>query len=1164
MRQGGAWSSAPAAIGISETGTPTGATVAMYTRNEDFCSGLQMDVVAWLERLGLGRYAETFARNDIDREALDALTDGDLRELGVASLGHRKKLLAEIAKLKATAPQAAALSPGGAPQHLAEKILRSRAALEGERKQVTVLFADIVGSTGLIEGLDPEQAAARLLPALQAMMAAVHRYEGTVNKVQGDGIMALFGAPLAHEDHALRACYAALAMQEAARRDLKDGLGIRVGLHSGEVVVRSIGNDLSMDYDAIGPTVHLAGRMEQLAAPGTIRLTRDTYRLVEGFVEASPLGPTSVKGVSEPIELYELRGSRSMLSAWDVRAARGLSEFVGRETELAALGRALEEASAGQGKVVAIVGEPGLGKSRLAHEFIRTAAAQGWMVLESGASPHDRNTTYFPIRGLLRMWFRMGGYDTQTQVADKLRDGVASLDAGLLVWLPALCSLLDLPADAAWQSLEPALRRRRIIAAIKTLLLRGSQAAPLLVLIEDLHWIDAETQAVLDSLVGALAGVQLLLIVTHRPEYLRGWSNRSACTSIRLAPLAPVAADRLLRTLLGGDDELASLRRLLVERTDGTPLFIEEAVRSLADTGAITGERACYRLAARVDDIRVPSTVHAVLAARIDRLSMEARTLLQIASVIGAEVPIDLLQPLADLREDELRETLAKLCASELLYEAHPLPELTYNFKHALIHDVAYHGILRERRRALHARLVAGIEARYRDRLEEHTERLAHHAWNGELWEKAALYLHQAGDRAVERSAYRQAAGFFRQALDALARLPASSKVSAAAIDIRIKLRPTLAPIGESGQILGYLREAEDLAAAAGDRRRLVLSLIHQSYLHSVQGDMAEAVIPARRAADIAAAIGDRALAIETRIALGQAYCFGGEARRAIEVLTPDLDYLTHELRHERFGQISTRSAMALMHLTNAHETVGEFAAAIDFGKAACTIADEVRRPADIGSAQLRLGSCLLHKGDVQEALPILKHAHAVLEAGEISFNVPLASAYISHAHALQGDAAEVSSGLRREVERCAAMRLTRSEAWLRAFLSHARLRSGAPHEAAEEARQALVLARRHRYLDVEAFALRLHGMAEIAGGRTGAEEGQEKLHEAIALSEARELRPELAHGHRELGLFFARTGRAEEGHRHLANASSLYRAMDMRFWLPEIEAALVDIGASE
>src|SRR5262245_23086188 len=328
---------------------------------------VKVDVAAWLGRLGLGQYARAFAENDIDNEALCSLTADDLRELGIRSLGHRRKLLAEIAKLSAAAEQTTPSPDSYTPPHLAEQILRSRSTLEGERKQITVLFADVVGSTQLIEGLDPEIAETRLSPALRAMMAAVHRYEGTVNKVQGDGIMALFGAPLAHEDHALRACLAALAMQEAIRRDLGGDLGIRVGLHSGEVVVRSIGNDLSMDYDAIGPTVHLAGRMEQLATPGTIKLTRDTYGLVEGFVQVRSLGPTLVKGISGSIELFELTGSSSARSAWDVRAARGLSEFVGREAELAILNKTLNEAEAGHGRVVAIAGEPGLGKSRLAH-----------------------------------------------------------------------------------------------------------------------------------------------------------------------------------------------------------------------------------------------------------------------------------------------------------------------------------------------------------------------------------------------------------------------------------------------------------------------------------------------------------------------------------------------------------------------------------------------------------------------------------------------------------------------------------------------------------------------------------------------------------------------------------------------------------------------------
>jgi class 3 adenylate cyclase/tetratricopeptide (TPR) repeat protein len=1118
-----------------------------------------MNVGAWLDGLGLGQYARAFANNDIDGAALRVLTDRDLRALGVRSFGHRKKLLGAIAEISATAEQAVGPRPESyTPRHLAARILASRSALEGERKQVTVLFADVVGSTQLIEGMDPELAAARLSPALQAMMTAVHRYEGTVNKVQGDGIMALFGAPLAHEDHALRACLAALAMQQAIRQHLAGEVGIRVGLHSGEVVVRSIGNDLSMDYDAIGPTVHLARRMEQMASPGTIKLTGDTIRLVEGFVRAKPLGLTPVKGMSGSIELYELVGA-SLRSAWDVRAARGLSAFVGRDTELAVLRRALGEAEAGEGRVVAIVGEPGLGKSRLAHEFAHAATAEGWTVHEAGASPYDRNTTYFPIRGLLRAWFGVSASDTQAEIAEKLKGGLVSLDPDLLEYLPALGSLLDLPSEEAWQDLEPAQRRRRTIQAVKTLLLRRAQAGRLLILVEDLHWSDGETQAVLDSLHDDQVRAQLLLVLTYRPEYRPDWREPREGSAIRLQPLAATVADRLLQTLLGGGKDLTVLRRLLVDRTDGTPLFMEEAVRSMIENGTLAGERGDYRLAAPIDEIRIPTTVQAVLAARIDRIPARARSLLQIASVVGAEVPVELLQSISDLPEHELQDQLAELRSSELLYEAHAPPELSYSFKHALIHDVAYRGMLLERRRALHARLVVAIETCYRKRLDEHTERLAHHAWVGEVWDKAAAYLRQAGDRAIERSAYRQAAGFFRQALEALARLPASDAVTTQAIDLRIKLRPTLVPIGESSQVLDYLREAERLACAAGDSARLVLVLIHQSYFHSVQGSVADAISAAQQAAPIVATLADKALTVETRMALGQAYCYGGEPHRVIEALMPDLDYLTRDCRHERFGQIMTRSVMALSHLATAHGQLGELEAAGNFHKSACIIAQEVNRPLDRGLAGLGTGSFLLLKGEIEDALAIFEHTRAVAQSGEISYSTfgPL-DELIGYARALRGEGRLARSILEQAIETSDAAGLIRHATEARAFLSYACLRCGAYGDAAAQAREALLLARQYRFMDVDVLACRFLGMSEMAGKLAS---GEAHLLEAVALAEARAMRPELAHGHFELGMLLAVNGRRDEARRHLTLALALYRAMDMRLGVEHAATALVDLS---
>ena len=568
------------------------------------------------------------------------------------------------------------------PKHLAEKILISKAALEGERKQVTVLFADLRGSMELFADRDPEDARRLLDPVLEHMMEAVHRYEGTVNQVMGDGIMALFGAPLAHEDHAVRACYAALRMQEAVKRYAEEvrrahgiPIQIRVGLNSGEVVVRSIGSDLHMDYTAVGQTTHLAARMEQMALPGSILIPPETLTLAEGYVTVKALGAMPVKGLEAPMDVYEVTGATTIRSRLQAAAARGLTRFVGRDGEVEQLRHALERAKAGHGQVTAVMGEPGVGKSRLFWEFIQSHRTAGCLVVESSSVSYGKATSFLPLIDLLRTYFQIEPRDDARKIREKVTGKLLSLDRALEPSLPAFLWLLDVPEeDLQWENLEPPQRRQRTLDGVKRLLLRESQVQPVLVQFEDLHWIDAETQALLDSLVESLPAARLLLLVNYRPEYQHSWSGKTYYRQLRIDALPPESADELLESLLGQDPELQPLKRLLIERTGGNPFFLEESVRTLAETKALAGERGAYRLAKASQTFQIPATAQAILASRIDRLSPEDKRLLQAAAVIGKDVPFSVLQAIADGPEEALRSGLTHLLAGEFLYEGAPVP----------------------------------------------------------------------------------------------------------------------------------------------------------------------------------------------------------------------------------------------------------------------------------------------------------------------------------------------------------------------------------------------------------------------------------------------------------------------------------------------------------
>ena len=1035
-----------------------------------------------------------------------------------------------------------------------EKILSSKNVLEGERKHVTVLFANLKASSEVLADRSQEEARKLLDPALEQMTQAVHRYEGTVNHVMGDGIMALFGAPVTHEDHAVRACYAALQMQDAVQRysaDLRRTHGvqvrIRVGLNSGDVLVRSIGNDLHVDYTAVRPTTRLAAWMEELAAAGTIRLTTATLRLAEGFVQVIPLGPVPVTGLSEPTEMFELAGAAAAHTRLEAAAQRGLTQFVGRTTELAQLGDALDRARLGHGQVVGVVGEAGVGKSRLFRELIQSHRLHGWRVVQSASVPYGKTAAYLPVIELLRSYFAIDGRDDPGTIQGKVAGKIVTLGPTFTRIVPPLVALLDAPGDdTPWRNLDPLQRRQQTVEAVKHLLLGESEIQPLVVIFEDLNWIDDETQSLLDSLIEALPAARIVLLLNYRPDYRHDWHAKTHYRRLRMDPLPPESADELLDAVLGADVALVPLKRLLVERTGGNPLYLEESVRALVETAALAGTRGAYRLARPVEQLTIPATVNAILAARIDRLDPEAKRVLQIAAVIGKDVPMPLLAAVAETTEHEVRAALALLQAAELLYEVRLFPDLEFTFKHALTHEVAYQGLLVDRRRALHARIVAAIEQLSNERVAEQTERLAYHAVRGELWDKASTYLRQAGLRAIARAANAEAIGHLEEALGALRRLPETRATTELIIDVRLDLRNALLPLGDRVRMGEHLYEAELLARKLGTVDRLARIVTFSVIQCLDTGDYTKALELGAEALSIARSLGDRSIEVLATTFLGLTHAARGEFREAATLLERNVA-LDGELCYERFGAPAIQSALSGAYLANMLSQLGRFDEAIEQAETAVRIAETADHPYTLHFGLIPLGLTYFRRGDLPRAIRVLERALNVCRTSQIVVGMPRAAATLGAAYALAGRSDEAVPLVASAVEESRRRETHSWPALVLLFAGTAYLEVGRIDEAAGLAREAIDLSRRLGARPAEAHALCLAGDVASAGG---ADDAEGYYRESLTLAGELALRPRIAHCHLGLATLSQRTGNREGLEEHVTAATTMYREMKMSRWL--------------
>jgi class 3 adenylate cyclase/predicted ATPase len=767
--------------------------------------------------------------------------------------------------------------------------------LDGERKTVTALFADIKGSTELEQDLDPEEARAIVDPALKLMIDAVHRYGGYIVQSTGDGIFALFGAPIAHEDHPQRALHAALAMQEELHRyadrqraESKIPVEARVGVNTGEVVVRTIATGAGhTEYTPIGHTANLAARMQTAAPTGSIAASEATQRLCEGYFEFRTLGPTAVKGVNAPVEVYEVVRAGPLRTHFQLSARRGLIKFVGREREMEVLKHAAAQARSGHGQIVAAMAEPGVGKSRLMYEF-KATIPDGCKVLEAYSVSHGKASAWLPVLELLKSYFEIADEDDDSGRSEKVEAKARALDPALADTLPYILSLLGIAgAGAPLAMMDAQIRRRRTLDAIKRIILRESLNQPLVVIFEDLHWIDEQTQELLNLLADSIGTAKFLLLVNYRPEYSHQWNSKSYYTQLRLDPLGSESAEEMLSALLGDGKDLIPLKRLIIERTEGTPFFIEEMVQALFEDGVLQ-RNGVVKLVKSMSAVKVPATVQAILASRIDRLPPDEKELLQTLAVIGREFAVSLVKRVVDgKRDDDLELMLANLQMAEFIYERPATGDIEYIFKHALTQEVAYNSLLIERRKRLHERAGEALESRFAEQLEDHLDELAHHYSRSDNIEKAVEYLGRAGRQALQRSAYTDAINGLTAAINLLQRLPESAERIQRELRLQLAVGPALIAVKgfAASEVERAYTRARELCERLGDSPELFPALLGLWIPCLARGELRRAYELAEQLLRLARGTDDPALPLYARRALAATAYFMGEFLRAREHL---------------------------------------------------------------------------------------------------------------------------------------------------------------------------------------------------------------------------------------------------------------------------------------
>ena len=833
------------------------------------------------------------------------------------------------------------------PKGLTEKILSQRDRIEGERKQVTVMFCDMAGFTSLIEKLDPESAYGVVDQVYEILIHKVHDYDGTVNEMTGDGIMALFGAPIALEDAPQRAIRSSMAIHREMIR-LSDKIG-------------AVGNDLRVEFKAVGDTVNLASRMESLAEPGTTYVTEATYRLTEGLFRFEALGEKEVKGRKERVKVYRAIAPSTSRTRFDVSTERGLTPLVGRDRELELLLDGFERCKTGRGQAISIVADAGVGKSRILYEFRKAVASENVTFLEGRCLSYSRGLVYHPIIDILKANFDIRDDDKDPQIRAKIKSGLETLKADKATTLPYLLDLLSVKESEIDKiHLSPEARKNRIFEALRQIVLRGSELRPLVLAFENLHWIDKSSEETLKKLLDSISGAQVFLIFTYRPEFVHTWGGKSYHSQVNLNRLSNRETIKMVSHLLGTEEIDKEIEHLVLEKTEGVPFFIEELINSLRDQKIIKKKEGKYHLVRDVRKATIPSTIHDVIMARIDSLAEGAKELIQTGSVAGREFSHQLIEKVTDLLKDQLLCHLSVLRDAELLYERGIYPQSTYVFKHALTQEVAYGS------------------------LDEACEILAYHCLQGEDWHRAYKYGQEAGLKSYSHSAYEQSIKYFEDALTALTKLPRDKMRIEREIDLRFYMRSPLVSLGRHDEWGEWIRGAEPLAREIDDNARLANVLNYLSALHWIHGEHLKSIELGKKALNFAEKAGHFSYQIATMTHLGIFFFNIGDYTRQIEIHQKVRKLLTGEDAFIQHGLASLPGALSRSMLVLGMAELGEFNKIDEIGHEALEIAEQVRNALTLAFVYNFLAMSYLRLGEFKPAISLLEKCREICHFSEV------------------------------------------------------------------------------------------------------------------------------------------------------------------------------------